>query len=106
GASSESAATVCSAWRISPGSDPGISSESEAGRRGSDPGVSPFALLARMAAIRRRGVCGQRIARFALEWPVSPGHFGLQPGGIMSVSRRSFVGGLAAALGYLGTGPE
>src|SRR5438094_1360531 len=34
------------------------------------------------------------------------GHFGLQPGGIMSVSRRSFVGGLAAALGYLGTGPD
>src|SRR5437762_9209578 len=24
----------------------------------------------------------------------------------MSVSRRSFVGGLAAALGYLGTGPD
>src|SRR5947207_5760613 len=59
-----------------------------------------------MAAIRRPGVCGQRMARFALEWPVSPGHFGLQPGGIMSVSRRSFVGGLAAALGYLGTGPD
>ena len=34
------------------------------------------------------------------------GHFGLQPGGILSVSRRSFVGGLAAALGYLGTGPD
>src|SRR6266513_1696402 len=35
-----------------------------------------------------------------------PATSALQPGGIMSVSRRSFVGGLAAALGYLGTGPD